>query len=190
MEDPFGNLLVALATLLLTWVVGTRIAAFWTLRQKRKELDLVAAERFYSLYGEFFAVWKLWNYLLEAKYKDGKEDKKRRVSLLERAAAMEAGMEALLFKISSERKLSKNEKDDLGLLRQGFQALRVSMREVKKLPWYSSEYPQYQKLKRTASRVGNMLASSSWAKEPSAAEAELTFRYITSNIHEERWELS
>ncbi len=53
---------ISVVTLLLGWLVGVRITAAWTLRQKRRELELSAAHELYRLYGEFFAVWKLWNY--------------------------------------------------------------------------------------------------------------------------------
>jgi uncharacterized protein with ACT and thioredoxin-like domain len=51
---------VALLTLLLGWLVGTRITSRWEEDKKRRELRLEALSRFYELYGEFYAVWKLW----------------------------------------------------------------------------------------------------------------------------------
>ena len=49
--------------LALTWFVGQRIAFQWNIRQKRRELQLTSLQQFYIAYGEFFAVWKLWNRL-------------------------------------------------------------------------------------------------------------------------------
>ena len=37
---------ITLLTFFLTWVVGQRIAIQWAIRQKRKELQLSAANRF------------------------------------------------------------------------------------------------------------------------------------------------
>ena len=58
------SLVVALITLTLGWFVGSRISNHWTLIQRRKELDLETAQTFHKLYGEFFALWKLWNYFI------------------------------------------------------------------------------------------------------------------------------
>lgn len=35
---------------------------WWNLQLKRRESDLATVKVFHNLYGEFFAVWKLWNY--------------------------------------------------------------------------------------------------------------------------------
>ena len=61
LNDAAANLFVALVSLAFTWLIGNRLALTWAIRQKRKELELATAERFYQQYGEFFAIWKLWN---------------------------------------------------------------------------------------------------------------------------------
>ncbi|WP_434612763.1 hypothetical protein [Arthrobacter sp. A5] len=50
----------AVLTLLLGWIAGNRISARWDIRKMQRELDLDAVHRFYSLYGEFFTIWKIW----------------------------------------------------------------------------------------------------------------------------------
>lgn len=55
------NLAIALLTLGSGWIVGNRISAKWDERKKRRELDLPAFNSFYSIYGNFFAVWKIWD---------------------------------------------------------------------------------------------------------------------------------
>src|SRR5262249_42640723 len=54
----------AVVTLGLGWVVGQRLTSYWSFRQKHREIDLSVAQDFHRLYGEFFAVWKLWNYYI------------------------------------------------------------------------------------------------------------------------------
>src|SRR5262245_31485221 len=53
-----------LALLIIGWLVGQRLTVSWNLRQKYKEIDLATARDFHALYGEFFAIWKLWDYYL------------------------------------------------------------------------------------------------------------------------------
>jgi len=63
------------------------------IRQKRRELQLSATQQFYAAYGEFFAVWKLWNRL------DRSSDSaigERQWELHKRAAAAEAVIEGTL----------------------------------------------------------------------------------------------
>ena len=52
-----------LVLLVLTWLIGQRLSYEWGVRQKRRELQLASLQEFYGAYGEFFAVWKLWNRL-------------------------------------------------------------------------------------------------------------------------------
>lgn len=59
------NVIVAIITLGFGWLVGQRLTVYWAIRQKRRELELSAVNEFYKLYGEFFAVWKLWSYYLD-----------------------------------------------------------------------------------------------------------------------------
>lgn len=77
--------------LALGWLVTARITAFWDHRKKERELGLAALERFYDLYGEFFAVWKLWETLLPRVGPLEPEKTKDRMDLLQRAAAVEGG---------------------------------------------------------------------------------------------------
>jgi hypothetical protein len=54
-----------LCLLVIGWFVGQRLTVLWNLRQKYKEYDLETAREFHTLYGEFFAIWKLWDYYLK-----------------------------------------------------------------------------------------------------------------------------
>ena len=72
--------------LALTWFVGSRLTYRWNVRQKSREFQLSASHQFYVAYGEFFAVWKLWNRLDRA----AAEFQDRRWELHKREAAAEA----------------------------------------------------------------------------------------------------
>ncbi|MFY9698156.1 MAG: hypothetical protein WAK34_07490 [Rhodoplanes sp.] len=69
----------------------------WNIRQKQRENDLSTARDFHLLYGEFFAVWKLWNYFI----KDVKAQSlygASRWELLKRACDAEGKLEATLVR--------------------------------------------------------------------------------------------
>lgn len=176
---------VAILTLLVGYLVGNRLTSMWAFRQKRRELDLLAASELYRLYGEFFAVWKLWNHLLGDSSCGAGDDV--RWALTQRAALVDGGFEALLVRVTSERELTNPQQDDLGLLRQGFQCLRETIRDNTPLPWASSDHPEYLKFKELACGFSNLLSGShDWA-QPKPAKASETLKYITSNTHEDRW---
>ncbi len=177
--------IVSLITLGSGWVVGSRISAMWTLRQKRRELALSAASELHRIYGEFFAIWKLWNY--SKKEAPSSSADEMRWDLMKRAALVEAGFEALLMKIASERVLSRADCDDLGLLRQGFQRLRESIRSDKSLDWSSSSDPEYVAFKRLSCHFANLLTSDRQWRRPRQETAADALLDITSNVHEIRW---
>jgi len=87
----------------LAVVVGGAISYLWASRQKTREIELSALNDLYNLYGEFFAVWKLW----DRQCKDGDESTLSDAikDLFGRASAVESGTEALFVKIASERRL-------------------------------------------------------------------------------------
>lgn len=175
--------------LLLTWLIGYRLSAAWALRQKRKEFDLAGSERLYGAYGEFFIVWKLWNDQVR-KIADADSFNKEKGELIARATALEANIEALLLRVAAERVISKEEIEDLGLLRQGFQSLRQHLMrspEREEVGWHSSNHPQYLALKRSAVRLGRMLALQSDSSEPSVEASKHAVQQITHNRHEKRW---
>ncbi|MEU6711041.1 hypothetical protein ABZ897_06130 [Nonomuraea sp. NPDC046802] len=99
------NLVVALITLSLGWLVGLRLTARWDERKKRRELDLLALGAFYEAYGQFCAIWKSW---------DGAPDSLRQddpfqTEMLRRAVEAEGKVESLLVRLASERSLSQQE---------------------------------------------------------------------------------
>lgn len=175
-----------LATLALAWIAGQRISARWGLWQKRRELAHSAANEFYRLYGEFFSIWKLWNYAVGDNGDASSSD--RRWELLNRAARTEAGFEALLVKMTAERQLSTDDIQVLGSFRQGCQQLRKRMKEGAKLDWRSSQDHQYLAFKRLSARVAAMIATADLSRVPSPGEAASALEEITSNGWEVWWD--
>jgi hypothetical protein len=183
--DVAKGIVGPLATVLLAWAVGNRIAARWAMRQKRRDEARASANEFYRLYGEFFAVWKLWNYSLKDPSRGGATD--RHWELLNRASAAEAGVEALLVKLTSERILDQADRNALGRFRQGFQTLRQSIRDGQPLDWRSSEHIEYAAFKMLASRAGRLVSTVDQGKMPSVAQAQCALRGVTSNLWEGSW---
>jgi hypothetical protein len=182
----FAKALVGpVAAVILAWALGNRISAKWSLWQKRREQAQTAANEFYRLYGEFFSIWKLWNYSLRQS-NDANKWEERQWDLLKRAAAAEAGIEALMVKIASERFLTEGEIKTLGCFRQGYQQLRESIRDRRKLDWPSSDCPEYLAFKRLASNVAGLASTVDSGSPLSRQTSQHSLEVITSN----RWEVT
>ncbi len=166
-----GTSLILLA---LAWLVGYRLTASWNVRQKRRELDLVTARDFHALYGEFFAVWKLWNYA----YHDKSLDTWSRWELLKRSCEAEAKLETMLVRLACDRALGKSEYAILGAFRQLYQQLRESIGRNIPLQWTSSSHPSYIEFKRLAPEIACLItigqAGTSIAKNGGFSLIEIT----------------
>jgi hypothetical protein len=179
---------VALITLVLTWFVTTRVTANWNLRQKQRELALSSADQFYALYGEFFAIWKLWDQHLRSAADlpaDGAAE--TRQQLLERTLAAESGVEAMLLKLTGQQVLDADQLAALGSFRQGYQTLRERIRHGRPMGWNWDSEREYAAFKFLASRVSQTLLAWVPAKVPTAAEHYRNFRKVTANYWEPRW---
>jgi hypothetical protein len=106
----------ALILLGLAWFVGQRISMSWSLRQKRKENELATARDLHALYGEFFAIWKLWNYYIRYV---GAEllPNMSRSGLLDRTCSAEGRLESMLVRLACEGELGRSEVEVLGQFR-------------------------------------------------------------------------
>jgi hypothetical protein len=173
----------ALLVALLGWFVGLRLANSWNLRQKRKELDLETARDFHTIYGQFFAVWKLWANAHFKPHTDKPidppppEDAWREV--LRRACDVEGSLESLLVRIVCEKALSDEEIADLGIFRQLFQELRESIRDRCALNWWSSEAEPYAGFKARAARLASLIVADK--NPPTKEEAATRLLEITSS---------
>jgi hypothetical protein len=172
----------AIVVLALGWVVGRKLTYELNVRQKRRDFQLTASQQFYAAYGEFFAVWKLWNRLEHSSA--GFED--RRWELHKRAASAEAIVEGTLVKLSSELILTPQQINSLGRFRQAFQQLREVIRDNRQLPWSDSEHPEYKTFKALTVYVAALLGSE-WRHRPSTQQATHQLREITSNKWMRKW---
>jgi hypothetical protein len=163
------------------------VTAFWSERQKRRELELSLANSFYSHYGEFRTVWRLWNWYLHTLASNADAFCKTRSEILDRACRAEGGMEAVLLKVASERNLDDAARRNLGNLRQAFQVLRERIEEGLPVSYGASEHEDYLEFKRLATWFGTLLAAGPAATVPHADEAYDAFREITHNKYEPRW---
>lgn len=173
----------AAVVLALTWLVGQRLTYEWNVRQKRREIQLAASQQFYAAYGEFFAVWKLWNRL----DRDAASADERQWELHRRAAAAEAIVEGTLVKLSSELVLDEGQIGSLGRFRQAFQQLRQSIRKDQILPWKNSECPEYRAFKSHAIEVSTLLGGK-WSTHPVPVDRAIhQLLSVTSNRWEDDW---
>jgi hypothetical protein len=186
-ESVYFKLFVAalgpILTVLLAWAVSQRLAAYWAIRQKVRESAIAAANEFYRHYGEFFAIWKLWNYYLE-QHEEGVIPEHTRWDLLQRAASAEAGIETTMVKVATERVLEDKDIEALGKFRQRYQSLRESIRDNRKLDWSQSDHPEYLAFKDCSCHLASLIASIDHGRRPSAQAARNTLRRITSNVWE------
>ena len=166
----------------LTWAVGNRVAARWNLYQKQWELDRSAARDFQLLYGEFFALWKMWNFVYRSPETDS-DRSARRWEVLKRASDAEGKLESLLVRLSCDPELANDEVAALGIFRQLYQTLRESIRDNKVLSWTSSEHPEYAQFKRFAAQIALLILRDPRLK----ADAEVAARHLIE-ITANQWE--
>jgi hypothetical protein len=185
--------ILSLFILGMTWLIGQRVLAFWELRKKRKELDILTAVQFQQLYGEFTTVWRLWkvfhfNSLRENKDLNGIEfppPEAFRWELLKRASAAEGGVESVLVKLSTERALTKDEIKTLGLFRQAYQQLREAIRNNEPINWKADD-AEYILFKNLVSMTACIIYSSKQLKHPIPSKAQSQLSGIT-NIRSKHW---
>ncbi len=189
-EKAVLNTIGPVSALLLAATIGQRLSAYWSERQKRRDLELSLVNTFYTSYGEFCAIWKYWNQSLKDLSSDPEELKKRRETLLDRACQAEGGMEAALLKVATERVLEKSIQTDLGCLRQAYQVLRERIQEGVKISYGYCDHPDYSEFKRLATLFGVLLVSRPGNRGPTPEEAHEAFREITHNKHELRWKMA
>jgi hypothetical protein len=141
----------------LAWLVTQRVTVFWNLRQKQKENDLSTARDFHAIYGEFFAIWKLWNYYVRDVPELRQLSEASRWALLDRACIAEGKLETTLVRLVSEKALEPDDVEILGQFRQLYQELRESIRDDQPLPWDSSNDPHYVAFKERAPKIAGLI---------------------------------
>jgi hypothetical protein len=179
------GLFTAMSVLAVTWLVGLRLATYWTLRQKRNELNFAALQAFHATYGQFKELVKTWRLIKKADDVPPPVPSEERWALLKRACALESKMEALALRVATERKLTDEQLLTLGLLRQGMQTVRESIREDKANP-LGSRGVEYQLVNELASAVASLVSDELPARSPSPAEARAQLARI-AEVRKARW---
>jgi hypothetical protein len=174
---------ISLLTIALGWLVGQRLTVRWNLHQKQRELDLTTAHEFHTLYGEFFAIWKLWNYSLKAQ----RGCTVTRSDLLVRACAAEGAVESLFVRLAASRDLRDEDIKTLGRFRQGYQTLRETIRGNKELKWDISTHPEYLAFKQLATAVALLIFSEQPPADTITQKRAGALVSITANRREGSW---
>ena len=175
--------------LLLSWVFGQKIIAQWDVIKKQRELDLAVARDFQKLYGEFKEISRLWRICgYRGERPNIKLPELMAAELLQRAAAAEGSVEAIIMKLATERVLSESEIRALGLFRQAYQMLREHIRDSKPFEWIhsSTEYHLYNDV---ASLVARLVSAGKVQTQKDAAAARKALRAITA-VRPDDWEQS
>lgn len=187
LQKALFGVIPVLAGVLATGVVGSGLGFWWNLQLKRRDADLATMKAFHDLYGEFFAVWKLWNYYVREIGPEHFPDISR-WKLLERACAAEGRMEAVLIDLSSKYRSDPGALERLGRFRQVYQQLRESIRDNEPVAWDWSEHPIYLEFKRLAPVIAYM-ARGGWEAGHLSFERQAdAWLDVTHNRHECFWE--
>ena len=174
-ETP--KILTYLIFLGLGWLIGKRLTVLWSREQRENEEDLIAARAFHQLYGDFFALWKFWNYSLRDQGSQAAPGTSR-WELLDRACSSEGKLEALFVSVAaSQRSLANDDIETLGRFRQRYQQLREVIRDNAPLNWDHAEHPDYKEFKTLAPQVAAIIVRSGRVRR------ELLLK-ITSNVYE------
>lgn len=185
-NEALPDLIVAGVSGVVAIIVGSWLTLSWNTRQKQREMDLSTAENFHRLYGEFFAVWKLWNYFIRD-IGSAALPGASRWELLKRATDAEAGIEAILGKLASQRSLAPEVVNDLGKFRQAYQTLRETIGDGVPLNWKYSSDARYQNFKKLATAVAALIHSGRKSGNADARKRGENWLEITSNTWEDNW---
>jgi len=184
----FIPLLSTLVSLLLAWFVGNRISVTWAIRQKQREFQLTTRADFYRSYGEFFSIWKLWNFYKRNATKVPFPENVH-WEVLQRACAAEAAVEGLLVRVASERALSAEDLANLARFRHAYQTLRVTIRRDEELAWTRDDHPEYRSFKTHAATVALLLDTAPFLADKDPADAASNLIEITANHWADEWVL-
>jgi len=190
MELTFDNsieiikLILTVGIFITSLVYGNQLSAKWSLKQKRKELHYRATEELFQIYGEFFALWKKWNFYL----KHRKVVKDEEIELFHKEACeIEGKAESLILRVCSQFELDDQIIQDLGLLRQAFQTFREQIRYDLEIPWRSSDDPAYFEFKKLVIKLGTFISNQDLENTNASQNSKDAIIKITSNENEKKW---
>jgi hypothetical protein len=162
--------------------------------RRRRELDYAAYEAFCATYGRFFSAWKSWETLKDLHGGLTEIDPDKRADLAVEVASLEGELEAVFVRLTGLRRLTPEEQERFGRLRDGFQRLREAIEDKlpRSLPWAVDETKKtkegvrsYLTFKALAVELAECISRPSWAhvrtwRRPSVPEAQKALITITS----------
>ena len=163
-------------------LLGGAFTAFWTSRQKRREIEEMELKSFYDHYGQLLAACRLWNAAKSKKISLPGEV--TRYELLKQSSEAESALEGMLLKLASERVLTSDQLSRLGRFRQGYQTVREAIRDDKQVQWDSSQAGPYLDFKEGAALIASLLKKCIWTRPPSQELARKAVCEITHNKYE------
>ena len=185
----FMPLIVAATTLLLGWLVSSNVTDYWDRKKALRERALAAMQELAKLYGEFLSTRKNWDTLRRFPVLEGQQEERARAvwQLVDRATSAEGRFEALLVRLSAERRFTADELDSIAALRLAFKALRKGLRDDERIPWGSDGAPDYRAFKALAARFAVVLAQPITGDRPTAQEAVTTLTRMTRTMRSDDW---
>jgi hypothetical protein len=167
-------------TMIFGWIAGQRIVAYWDMKKKRQDVDLALAAQFQRLYGDFKQISRLWRSVTY----EGKRNREVAfpehfaADLLMKATAAEGSVESIIIKLATERTLTAEDIETLGLFRQAYQRLREAVRDGKDLNWTHGK-PEYHLYDDLAAQVCGLISQGNRSSD--------TLEKITA-VRPERWD--
>lgn len=196
-----GNILagcvVAVVVAVIAWQGTDRFAQRQAAARATHERDLKAAEELYSVYGEFFAAWKAWEFARGRNpARKGTAPEGVRQELLEQAAHVEGRYESLIVRVVVERRLSSADRTALWSLRFALKELRGAIRDDAPLGWWRTDDPsnpeahagaqRYSAFKDLTSRVASIFVDADTRSiVPGATERSSALAGITATMSPE-----
>ena len=165
-------------------IYGNKLSAKWSLKQKRKELHYKASEELFQIYGEFFALWKKWNFYF--KHRNAIKDEEIEIFHKE-ACEIEGKAESLILRVCSQFELDEQMIKDLGLLRQAFQSFREHIRDDCEILWKDSNHPQYLEFKKLVIKLGTFISNHDLENINPSQNSNSAIIQITDNKNVRRW---
>src|SRR5579885_570219 len=94
------ELVKAVLTALFLTAGALLTTLYWSGWQKRREQQLATAAEFYKCYGDFYSMWKQWNFIADEECRLTEEEKQTRKELLRKSSESEGKLEAILLRVA------------------------------------------------------------------------------------------
>jgi hypothetical protein len=170
-EHVLSGAVLALVAAVLATFVTNRLTAERARENARRDRDLATARDLYTVAGELFAAWKLWDFhSREPGPDDAPYGDDRRSAIVQLAASAEGQCESLLVRIAQEHDLDPDDIAALWCLRSAFKQLRYQIRENKQLRWWATDSHgddgnrHYTAYKNVLALVGTIVENQTGAK--------------------------